>query len=236
VINLIFALALMAEPAYPAGIEVHRSDCASGGDDWFFFADGTVISKCSGCESWPSVALGNWRRNGSEVRVELKKAWFGRGRGRIVNVGSVNAWEDYVAVMRAADRDVTIRTETFKAEDFTRTNDDSCEFARKHDRSPDPHAFLRQFEGEHPETFQRVLQPAEFSKMTPEQMRAMRNEVFARYGYRFKDPALAAQFAKFKGYQPRLSNVDDFLSDVERENVKRLSAAEQRTKGKGTDR
>jgi hypothetical protein len=54
----------------------------------------------------------------------------------------------------------------------------------------------------------------------------MRNEIFASHGYRFKDPALAAQFKRFRGYHPHLSTVDDFLSDVERENVKRLLAGE----------
>ncbi len=130
--------------------------------------------------------------------------------------------------MRAALGDGSIgNEETFSAEDFTRTPDDSCEFARKHDRSPDPHAFLRQFDGEHPETFQRLLQTSELGKMTADQLRTMRNEVFARYGYKFKDAALSARFAKNKGYRPLLSSVDDFLSDVERENVKRLSAAEE---------
>jgi hypothetical protein len=34
--SLLTAMMAMADPAYPAGIELHWSECASGGDDWFF--------------------------------------------------------------------------------------------------------------------------------------------------------------------------------------------------------
>ena len=102
-----------------------------------------------------------------------------------------------------------------------------CGSLRKHARVADPHAFLRRFEGRYPETFQRVLDPAELRKRPPAELRLMRNEVFARYGYRFRDRALLDHFGKVKGYWHALESVDAFLSDVERQNVALLAAAER---------
>lgn len=229
-LNLLLALALVAEPSYPAGIEIHESDCASGGFDWFFFADGTVIAACSGCETVPHVQVGTWKRDGSSVDATMTREWFGYGRGG-AGAASVYVFGDYVAIWRE-HMDGTLQGRIFKAEEFAATGKDSCDFARKHARSPDPHAFLRQFEGDHPVTFWRLLQPDELKALAPDELRAMRNEIFARYGYRFKDPALTARFSKFKGYHPRMSSVDDFLSEIEQENVKRLAAAEDAARGK----
>lgn len=167
----LLTLALVAAPS-PAGIELHQSECASGGFDWFFFESGTVIAKCWGCTSRPDVRVGRWRADGETIRVTMDRQWRGAGKGRIVEVASVNVYD-------------------------------------------------------HPETFQRVLDPAELGGRSPEELRLARNEIFARYGLKLRDPALRAHFAALKRHDGWMSDVDAFLSDVERENVKRLSAAER---------
>jgi hypothetical protein len=140
----------------------------------------------------------------------------------------VDIWSDYVALTRIGGPNGLGLEQRFKEEEFRAGGEDGCSSARKHAQPNDPHTFLRQFDGDHPETYQRLLEPGELRKVGRKQLRLMRNEVFARYGARFKDPALVAFFGRFKdkGYRPNLSNADDFLSDIERENLARLVAAE----------
>jgi len=226
--SALFALLTLADPGYPGGLEVHRSECASGDFDWFFFSDGSVISMCTGCETQPHIQKGAWARDGRDIVVKLKQEWFGYGRGQHLFAASVDIWSDHVALTRIGGPNGLGLEQRFKEEEFTSDGKDRCSSARKHARPNDPHAFLRQFEGDHPETHQRLLDPGELGKLGREQLGLMRNEVFARYGFRFKDPALVASFSRFKdkGYRPNFSNVDDFLSDIERENLARLVAAE----------
>jgi hypothetical protein len=221
----VLTLVIVAGPASPAGIEVHNSDCASGGFDYFFFDDGVVIAKCWGCETRPHVQAGRWRREGDAILVKMDHEWFGQGKGRIVEVASVNVYETYVAVVRTGG--IKTEQEKFSAEDLVADGKDGCEEARRHRMPADPQAFLRLFDGEHPETFQRALGPVDVHGRTPKELRLMRNEVFARYGLRFRDPTLRVHFEKQPGYRSDLSDVDAFLSDIERRNVAVLLAAEQ---------
>jgi hypothetical protein len=82
------------------------------------------------------------------------------------------------------------------------------------------------FPGAYPETSRRRLDAAELAGKTAQELRLMRNEIFARHGYRFRDPELLAHFEKVPGYRPRFVAVEPLLSDAERENVTRLLAAE----------
>ena len=54
------------------------------------------------------------------------------------------------------------------------------------------------------------------------QWRLIRNEIFARYGYRFKSPDLIAYFSAQPWYTPRYDDVTDKLTEIERINVEML--------------
>jgi hypothetical protein len=226
-LRLLLTIASLASGASPGSVEVHLSDCASGGFDYFFFDDGAVIAKCWGCETKPDVQLGRWHHEGDSVVLVMEREWMGVGQGRILQVASVNVYESYAAVTRTDG--ITTDQVKFDPEDFTSTQD-SCQFARPHQRAEDPHTFLRQFEGRYPETFQRVLGPNDLAGKQLPELRLMRNEIFARYGLRFGDPVLRAHFEKQPGYAPKMTSVDAFLSQNEHENVARLAAAEKAAK------
>ena len=61
----------------------------------------------------------------------------------------------------------------------------------------------------------------------PDDLRLMRNEVFARHQYRFKDTELLNHFKKFDWYHPMYHNVDDSLTAVEKQNLQIIKTAEQ---------
>ncbi|WP_374525921.1 YARHG domain-containing protein [Sphingopyxis sp.] len=70
----------------------------------------------------------------------------------------------------------------------------------------------------------RTLGPADVAGLSPQQARLARNEIFARHGFRFKDPSLQSYFGQFPWYQPTSDSVE--LSAVEKANVALLKSAE----------
>lgn len=55
--------------------------------------------------------------------------------------------------------------------------------------------------------------------LTVTELRLLRNTVYARYGYIFKNDELAEYFKSFSWYSPRYSNVDDKLTDIDKQNL-----------------
>lgn len=59
-----------------------------------------------------------------------------------------------------------------------------------------------------------------------------RNYIFARYGYKFKNPAYQSYFSKFSWYKPTLDDVSNLLTADEREMVNQLLKREKPLVGK----
>ncbi len=57
-------------------------------------------------------------------------------------------------------------------------------------------------------------------------LRILRNCIYARYGYKFKETDLFEYFNKFDWYKPLHDNVDDRLTKIDKFNVKRILAFE----------
>jgi hypothetical protein len=69
----------------------------------------------------------------------------------------------------------------------------------------------------------RLMTWAILTNFSTEQRRLIRNEIFARYGYRFKSPDLIAYFSAQPWYIPRYDDVSAKLTDLERINVALLN-------------
>lgn len=82
-----------------------------------------------------------------------------------------------------------------------------------------------------PESNSRILKEQELSGMTKAELRIARNEIYARYGWRFESEELADYFKEKAWYVPG-ENVDDtVLSDVERANIELITEMEQTAPG-----
>ena len=75
------------------------------------------------------------------------------------------------------------------------------------------------------ESSEKVFTVEELEGKTYEQLRILRNEIFARKGYVFKDETLNAYFAKQDWYKPNKGK-EIVLDSIEKENIKILKAAE----------
>lgn len=65
----------------------------------------------------------------------------------------------------------------------------------------------------------RLLSDKDLKSLSKKELRLMRNEIFARYGYKFKSEDLKQHFSSKGWYTPQRSNADEFITDIERKNI-----------------
>ncbi len=75
------------------------------------------------------------------------------------------------------------------------------------------------------DSHQRLLGAAELRRLSPDQLRIARNEIFARRGRYFRDPALKAYFSRFSWYRPSAWDVQ--TNAVEDANIKLIQSMER---------
>ena len=68
----------------------------------------------------------------------------------------------------------------------------------------------------------RILSDYELEGQSLEELRIIRNEIFARNGYRFKSADLQDYFSKMEWYKPKYDNVDSLLSETDKQNIELL--------------
>lgn len=84
------------------------------------------------------------------------------------------------------------------------------------------------FGGKFPQASYRFLNKSELEKMTPAELKIMRNEVYARYGYIFNvNGEMDKYFRAQKWYSPKNENVDKFMTELEKQNVKIIQTIEK---------
>ncbi|MEZ4688364.1 MAG: YARHG domain-containing protein [Bacteroidia bacterium] len=79
--------------------------------------------------------------------------------------------------------------------------------------------------GRFPEASLTVLNADDLKDLSPDFLRYMRNEIFARYGYRFKTE-IGGWFLQQSWYRPMYDDVTEFLTEVEKENVALIKGLE----------
>ncbi len=84
------------------------------------------------------------------------------------------------------------------------------------------------FNGKFTRASKRLLSRDELIKMPKSDLKIMRNEIFARYGYKFQSGGEMEKH--FKGqdwYSGQHDNVNDFLTDLEKKNMKLIQQIEK---------
>lgn len=78
-----------------------------------------------------------------------------------------------------------------------------------------------------PEASERLLTNSDLTNLTIDDLAIMRNEIFASKGYIFKTNRLKSYFTEQEWYEPQFDNVDNNLSNIEKENIKLIRALEK---------
>ena len=80
----------------------------------------------------------------------------------------------------------------------------------------------------YPQASDRLLTADDVNNLSGWELKIMRNEIFARYGYIFKSEEMRNYFMYQKWYIPKYENVDDMLTDVEKKNIELIKRYESR--------
>ncbi len=84
------------------------------------------------------------------------------------------------------------------------------------------------FSGKYPEASYTKLNETELQKMSKAELQIMRNEIFARYGYIFREGGkMQKHFKSTEWYRSQHKNVDLFLTELEKENIALIRKIEQ---------
>lgn len=80
----------------------------------------------------------------------------------------------------------------------------------------------------HPISLSKAIDSVELEGLEYESLRLLRNEIFARKGYRFKTKELAAYFSQFEWYQSRLDAnlIKEKLTEIDRGNIELIKSLE----------
>ena len=74
--------------------------------------------------------------------------------------------------------------------------------------------------GKYPQSSTRQLTTSELTNLSLEELQIMRNEIFGRHGYIFKEGGeMNEYFSKQSWYKPQFSNVDSQLTPIEKSNI-----------------
>lgn len=73
---------------------------------------------------------------------------------------------------------------------------------------------------------ERVLTETELSGFSKEELRVLRNEIYARHGHIFKSADLSSYFSRFDWYHPDTDNAFNRLSDTEKKNIDIIKSME----------
>ncbi|PLX15138.1 MAG: hypothetical protein C0599_17345 [Salinivirgaceae bacterium] len=81
--------------------------------------------------------------------------------------------------------------------------------------------------GKYPQGSMRILIVGELQLLSKHDLKIMRNEIFARYGYIFKEGGEMDKYFKSQDwYTPEHKNVNDFLTEIEKANMKLIREVE----------
>lgn len=72
----------------------------------------------------------------------------------------------------------------------------------------------------------REVTPADLENKSKEELRIMRNWIYAKHGYIFKSQDLADYYSQFPWYKPTSSNVSSQLNKIEKSNIEAIQAYE----------
>lgn len=87
--------------------------------------------------------------------------------------------------------------------------------------------------GQYPQASEKLLKITDIQEMDEPELKLMRNEIFARYGYIFKSEDLKTHFTNQPWYKPVSADVTSKLTEIEKKNAELIKKQEQRIRTTG---
>lgn len=79
----------------------------------------------------------------------------------------------------------------------------------------------------------KVINDHALALLDTEELRLLRNSIYAKYGYIFSSQDLTTFFSRFSWYEPSVKNVDEFLTNIDKHNIESIKIYENKHKKRG---
>lgn len=81
------------------------------------------------------------------------------------------------------------------------------------------------YQGEY-KLLNRLLKDDELERLDKDSLMILRNAIFAKYNYNFTSKYIKDHFLQFKWYTPKYNNVEKFLTEIDKKNIKKIKSKE----------
>jgi hypothetical protein len=118
--------------------------------------------------------------------------------------------------------------------DLEKVNKDKEEELKKakdeYDKAVEENNKTGKYPGKYPFTSVKKITDDDLKNLSDSDLKIMKNEILARYGFIFKDAEMKSYFNGQKWYAPKKNNVDNLLSEIEKNNLEVIKTYETKTK------
>jgi len=185
-----------------------------------------------------SASVGKWELQGDSIIIEISKISGKRGVGEPIHPGGAvpavyfYEYEEYVPFCEDLSNRICLDWNTISKKIYKKyidKTDGYCEeFCGIGNITSDNvmKKFLIQLDGDYTFASERYLSSEDLNHYSIDELRLIRNEIYARYGYIFKSKDLESHFKSKKWYKPGRENVDDYLSGIEESNIRLIKYRE----------
>lgn len=208
---------------FPKGIMLEHSVASSF--NYYFFCENGRLAKDS--YYFNIVEFGTWSMNGDTIKLKFNKISGLRGIGQakshpsganldyydeMVNFVEYIDSKDYLLWSKIQENIKKDESNNFK---IWNANID-CSTIK----------FDVELPGDYFVASSKRLAKDELRKYSKQDLKLMRNEIYARYGYIFSSTDLKTHFEKKKWYEPKVNNVDRYLTETEKKNISTIRELE----------
>jgi hypothetical protein len=212
----------------PVGLTINTGDGASTLEQISFYLDSIVLySRTNDYLNW---SIGKWYMIGDSIIMKFHKEIRQRGIGKPVSSTGIISAEGPYEEFAENVFDVTIIEERYVKiwSEIKRNIKNGLDELEDWNISYDSSKYDLKVNGDYTFVSTKKLVEDDLVDFDKKELRLMRNEVFARYGYKFKSKDLYDHFYYNGWYEPKRENVDQFLSNLEKENIKLIEGLEKR--------
>lgn len=204
-------------------------ELGNAGDNiaYYFYQDNKILIRDLYSEN--DYRSGNWILKNDTIFLKLNVHFGKRGLGEqnipegmeTVETSSEYDYDNYAKFVEYIDQNEQIKIIDLKNKYWYKI--DSSKFAS--DFIIDLNNF--KLDGEYTQASMRLLDSADLIDYSSKELKIMRNEIFARYDYIFKNQELREYFGPKKWYMPNNENVDSYLTDIEKKNIELIKGLEK---------
>jgi hypothetical protein len=190
----------------------------------YYYPDGTYVFQY--LHGTPTE-IGKWSRNGNKISISIHTEVGERNFGEPMPIEGYSFRDDcpeeIYSIFFKYEKYVSSESgyvlgDYFHTDRFIDTTMKACDFDYKR-------LFV---DGDYKMASCKALTSEDIDHFENAELRLMRNEIFARYGYIFNDIKLQAYFSKKDWYKPRGKDVNKYLTQLEKDNIKLIQELENK--------